>query len=120
MLTVGSTTEQVCRKKRYWLRGGVVGASLVILLFLANYVGALIHNAVEGPNSIFSGEYPMMFPFILGSRPFIELCGPLSELVLSHRGNLAVNYAYVVVLDSLFFFVFGAIVGAIVGKTKRR
>ena len=113
------TTQQTIGK-RYWLGGGLIGAALVIVLFLVNYVGALIFHLVEGPDCIFCGEYPLMFPFIVFSQPFLTLFHPLTRLVLGATDSLALEYAYVVFIDCVSFFLLGAGVGLIVGKLRYR
>ena len=110
------------KAKPYWLLGGVIGAALVLVIFGANYLGALIYNTVEPPSSIFSSEYPLMFPFLLFSLPVAEPASWLSDLaaflIPSLKGSHFLEYACLLFLDCLFLFLMGALVGLAVGAVK--
>ena len=110
------------KAKRYWLRGGLVGIAVVWAVFVANCVGALIYNMVEPPASVFSSEYPLMFPFLVFSLPAAEpaswLAGLVEFVVPPLTESRILAYICLIVVDCLFLFVFGALLGLTFGAVK--
>jgi hypothetical protein len=102
----------------------MLGGAVVLFAFFANLVGALIFNLVQPPEAIFSGEYPLMFPFGIFSLPAIVLFSPVWELTCRcfpqlMRGT-ASRFAYVIFVDCVLFFAIGSVAGLVFGRLKRK
>lgn len=99
----------------YWLRGGIVGSSLNILLFVLILVIAKIF-----------GDYALILAFTIVPfvSPFFFGVSPLFFLDLSLPYNLNIPffvYQFLNILIPLIvYFVIGAIIGWIYGKIKVR
>lgn len=87
-------------KKRYWLRGGITGAMLAIIIvfiFLSPFFDVVVPDSYNGLiQSIFLIIF-LLTPIILWGKSFL----------------------YMYVIGPVVWFILGAIIGLIYGKIKK-
>jgi len=109
------------KKLPYWAKGGIIGASIVILLAILNLFVSSNDTSV------------ILYPVIYAYLAFIGLSlGVFTSLLSGHFG-ISWNTFYVqcsnfmcpanitgVLISAVIWFLIGAIIGWIVGKVKSR
>ena len=95
------------KSKPYWLKGGIIGLLLILLIFIANLLLGLPHP-LQGEGS--------MFLFLYASLPFVKVFFIFDRLPYSY----AFAFTLYVLSTFLGYFIVGAAIGFIVGKIKSK
>ncbi len=102
------------KKLPYWLKGGLIGIIISIILILVNYIFILLEANLP--------DYITTPLFLLVQ--FVLLTNPLTYLFWGFGGfygsNVWFNFTKILFLSSISFFIIGALIGFIISKFKSK
>ena len=98
------------KTSKYWLKGGVIGLSVIVFIFSTN----LFVDLIIAKRGIFGGEFSMLL-FLLAFPPSIAIMRYLDNIPNISGINITL---IVIFLEFVSYFILGSIIGLIVGKIK--